>query len=62
MTLDLEDKLDIYEKMLQIRTSESKMCELFQKGEIVVAGSTNKNQVGFEKKFQQVVGELRPPK
>jgi len=35
MTLDLEDKLDIYEKMLQIRASESKMCELFQKGEIV---------------------------
>ncbi len=35
MALDLEDKLDIYEKMLQIRLSESKMCELFQKGEIV---------------------------
>ena len=34
MTLDLEDKLDIYEKMLQIRSSELKMCELFQKGEI----------------------------
>lgn len=34
-TLDLEDKLDIYQKMLQIRASELKMCELFKKSEIV---------------------------
>jgi len=34
-TLSLEQKLDIYQRMLQIRTSELKMCELFKKGEIV---------------------------
>ncbi len=33
--LDMEDRLDIYQKMLQIRASELKMCELFKKGEIV---------------------------
>lgn len=31
----MEDRLDIYQRMLQIRTSELKMCELFKKGEIV---------------------------
>jgi acetoin:2,6-dichlorophenolindophenol oxidoreductase subunit alpha len=35
MTLDMEDRLDIYQRMLQIRASELKMCELFKKGEIV---------------------------
>jgi len=35
MMLDMEDRLDIYQKMLQIRASELKMCELFKKGEIV---------------------------
>lgn len=33
-SLSLENKLDIYQRMLQIRTSELKMCELFKKGEI----------------------------
>jgi acetoin:2,6-dichlorophenolindophenol oxidoreductase subunit alpha len=33
--LDLEDRLDIYQKMLQIRASDLKMCELFKKGEII---------------------------
>jgi len=33
-SLNLENKLDIYQRMLQIRMSELKMCELFKKGEI----------------------------
>ena len=34
-SLTLEEKLDIYQRMLQIRASDLKMCELFKKGEIV---------------------------
>ena len=34
-SLSLEEKLDIYQRMLQIRASDLKMCELFKKGEIV---------------------------
>ena len=33
-SLSLEAKLDIYQRMLQIRASDLKMCELFKKGEI----------------------------
>lgn len=33
-SLSLEAKLDVYQRMLQIRASDLKMCELFKKGEI----------------------------
>ena len=33
-SLSLEAKLDIYQRMLQIRASDLKMCELFKKGDI----------------------------
>jgi TPP-dependent pyruvate/acetoin dehydrogenase alpha subunit len=35
MVLNLEDRLDVYQIMLQIRASDLKMIELFKKGEIV---------------------------